>query len=53
MIMISVLRAEYIHMFMTEHDKMVQTFLADTLDESFDEGNSVGRSNRRAMRLHF
>lgn len=38
MIMISVLRAEHIHMCMSEDNKMVQAFLADTLEESFDEG---------------
>jgi len=43
MIMIFVLLAEHIHMFRTEHDKMIQAFLANTLDESFDEGNSLGR----------
>ena len=41
MIMISVLRAEDIHMFMSEDNKMVQAFLADTLDESFDEGYGI------------
>ncbi len=41
MIMISVLRAEHIHMFMSEDNKMVQTLLPDTLDESFDEGYGI------------
>jgi hypothetical protein len=42
MVMLSVLRAEQIHMFVTEEHKMVQAFLADTLEESFDEGDRIG-----------
>ncbi len=29
-------------MLMTEHNKMVQAFLADALDKSLDEGNRIG-----------
>ncbi len=42
MIMISVLRAEHIHMLMAEYNKMVQAFLADTLDKTLDEGDRIG-----------
>lgn len=41
MVLISELRAEYIYTFGTEHNKMVQTFLANTLDEYFCKSDCI------------
>ncbi len=41
MIMIYLIRAEYIHVLMTEDDKMVQAFLANALDKTLDEGDRI------------
>jgi len=51
-IMILEFPAKHIHVFVAEYHKMIQAFLLNRLNESLDEGNRIGRSDGRAMRLN-
>ena len=51
MIVLDEFAAQVIHVPLAEHDKMVEAFLLDRLDEPLDEGHGVRRPDRRESNL--